>query len=63
MAVTVRLTLQLVLGDPITGLWCDHCSLPSVVEVPIHTLSQLGVSSGSTVTQCLTPGCHDARMR
>lgn len=56
MATRIR-HLYLVLGEPSTGLWCERCALPSLIVVPVYTLSEYGVRSGSTITRCLTPEC------
>jgi len=50
--------VYVLLGEPTTGLWCVRCSLPARIEVPIHSLSERGVSSGSTITRCMTPECQ-----
>jgi|HubBroStandDraft_4_1064222.scaffolds.fasta_scaffold3630262_2 hypothetical protein len=32
-AVTV--TLEVTVGEPVTGLWCGSCLLPSLIAVPV----------------------------
>jgi hypothetical protein len=39
------------LGDPITGLWCDRCALPSGVEIP-YSLSGAGCVSVGVLRRC-----------
>lgn len=40
--------------DPITGKWCERCSLPSGIEVPLRLvdLRTLQVISRSSWAQC-----------
>jgi hypothetical protein len=49
-------TITLMPGDPTTGLWCDQCALPSRIEVPLHMLTQHGVTNMKTVTYCAEHG-------
>lgn len=49
--------VYVIFGDPKTGLWCPYCALPSRIEVPIRSLSDNGVSGGSSVTRCLETAC------
>jgi hypothetical protein len=49
-------TITLTQGEPTIGLWCEHCALPSRVEIPLHMLTQHGVSNFRTVTYCTEHG-------
>lgn len=31
-------------GDPVTGLWCDSCLLPSLIEAQVSLTSEDGSS-------------------
>jgi hypothetical protein len=38
-------TLQVAHGTPTeVGIWCERCLLPSAVMVPLHFISEIGVS-------------------
>jgi len=39
-------------GDPITGLWCETCFLPSVISVPVYLLGGSGVTLHGYAEQC-----------
>lgn len=51
-AVTVNLTV----GEPETGLWCERCALPSRAELPIYAVTNRGVSKLSPVSVCTEHG-------
>lgn len=48
--------LQLTAGTVITGLWCPRCLLPSVVLVPLSSLSRQGVTTFGPFAYC--NGCR-----
>jgi hypothetical protein len=43
-------------GEPILGLWCETCLLPSVVSVPVLLLTDSGVSDLGFAEQCARCG-------
>lgn len=46
------LTIYMIVGTPVTGLWCEPCGLPSRVRFPIYRLSSHGVSLHCNVLRC-----------
>lgn len=42
-----------VCPDPVTGIWCDGCSLSARVRFRLVSLSLDGVSNFGTVERCL----------
>lgn len=46
-------TAHIVVGEPLTGLWCDGCQLPARVRFPLHLLSEAGVSPFGWTEACL----------
>lgn len=51
MAVTLKVTLSA--GTPRRGLWCERCSLPSVVEVDLWMLTSAGMRLVGTHRKCV----------
>lgn len=49
-------TITLIPGEPVIGLWCERCALPSRIEVPLHMLTRHGVSSLKKVVYCTEHG-------
>lgn len=49
--------IQLQVGAPTTGLWCDTCLLPSAIRWPVHGLFPDAVQRLGDVTACA--GCSD----
>lgn len=49
--------LVLVAGEPLRGIWCDRCLLPSAVTVPVYITRPDGsfVGDAGVVTHC--PDC------
>lgn len=43
-------------GNPIVGLWCDECSLPSLIECPVYSVDTEGVGRVGTAHACLNCG-------
>lgn len=43
-------------SNPIVGLWCDSCSLPSLCEFPLYSVNKEGVGLVGTVRQCVNCG-------
>lgn len=50
--------VDIVSGTPETGLWCGVCLLPSVIHVPVCTLTESGPQLLATYTQCDGCGAH-----
>jgi hypothetical protein len=40
-------------SNPIVGLWCDDCSLPSLCEFPLYSVNRDGVGQVGTVKCCV----------
>ncbi len=49
----MTLTLHVASGPIRTGLWCERCLLPSVVEVDLFWLRTTGVTRLGTYRECL----------
>jgi hypothetical protein len=47
--------IDVIPGEPETGLWCGTCLLPSLVRVPLLALGQAGVTQLGTAEGCA--GC------
>jgi hypothetical protein len=45
-------------GTETYGLWCPHCLKPSVIQVPLHSLSLSGVSPLATLRKCVDCGAQ-----
>jgi hypothetical protein len=45
----MALIIHIETGEPIFGLWCPHCLLPSGFELPICSVSEFGVGSLGSV--------------
>ena len=45
-------TIHLVPGTPVTGLWCDTCLLPSRYEIPIYVLGDEGPIKTGMINRC-----------
>lgn len=59
MAATAEIDLHLeVLGDPMTGAWCDQCLLPAAITVEVGVFTSGGSLVGAVgcVTRC--PDCE-----
>lgn len=56
--MATHITLHMVVGTPVTGLWCKACALPSRVRFPIYRLSTDGVTLHCNVLRCTE--CHPA---
>jgi len=54
--MTARITLHITPGTAITGLWCPRCLLPSLVLVPLNSLTPQGVSTFGSFAYC--DGCR-----
>jgi hypothetical protein len=56
-----NMLLYLVDDEPVTGLWCDRCALPSAVEALFLVEDDLGVVPlGCTVRVRVCPDCGRA---
>lgn len=44
--------IYICLGDPVFGLWCPYCLLPSGYEIPVHRLSTSGVTPMMNLRKC-----------
>lgn len=44
--------VDLVLGTPTTGLWCDTCLLPSRYEVLVYVLGDDGPIKTGVIKRC-----------
>lgn len=51
--------VNITVGEPVVGLWCDTCALPSKVEFPLYTITEHGVSQMSSVPWCTEHGRDD----
>ena len=40
-------------GNPVVGLWCSSCNLPSMCEFPLYSVNRDGVGQVGTVRQCV----------
>lgn len=49
-------TITVEAGEPILGLWCETCLLPSLVTVPVSALSHAGVTDLGFVEACTDCG-------
>lgn len=47
-----------ILGEPHTGVWCDHCALPSAIEVFVALLIDGRLASVTSMRRCDSPD-HD----
>lgn len=45
-------TMHLVPGTPVTGLWCDTCLLPSRYEAPVYVLGDDGPIKVGVMKRC-----------
>lgn len=45
-------TIHVTTGTPQPGGWCDHCNLPSLLEVPVNIVNDVGVQTIGTFTTC-----------
>lgn len=52
-----EVTIHLIPGDPVFGVWCHWCLLPSAVRLTITRLDSRGVTPAGTVTYC--PECDE----
>lgn len=46
------ITVHLVVGTPVPGLWCTVCALPSRVRFPLYRLSSRGVTLHCNILRC-----------
>ncbi len=46
------MTIQISYGEPVTGLWCDHCLKPSGLRVFVYWLQESGISRFGTIERC-----------
>lgn len=53
------LTIHLIPSEPITGIWCHWCLLPSAVQVSLSMIDKRGVTSMGTVTYCSDCGEYE----
>lgn len=40
-------------SNPIVGLWCANCDLPSMCEFPLYAINSDGVAQVGMVRQCV----------
>jgi hypothetical protein len=52
----LSVTIRVMAGDPVTGLWCETCALPSVISVPVYLLSNSGVTLHGHALKCADCG-------
>lgn len=55
------LTIYVYPGEPVPGLWCDQCQLPSGVEWPLVTLTPSGVGTLQPFIACTENRAHKPR--
>lgn len=54
-----HVTVNLTVGEPELGLWCETCALPSLVEFPIYAITEQGVTQMGAVPLCTEHGRGD----
>ncbi len=43
--MTYRLVINVRVGEPIFGQWCDRCLLPSRIEIPLYRVHDDGTET------------------
>lgn len=55
-AVIVQFEVHVL--DERTGLWCDHCALPSVIEVDVALVAPTSLTVVARDTASVCTDCH-----